>query len=45
MTGDITDTLSAEELAELKKDFEVPAEQDSVSLEEFKQSIGKWLIK
>ena len=44
-TGDVTDTLTAAELDELKNDLNVPPEEESVSLEEFQQSIGRWLTK
>ena len=44
-TGDVTDTLTTAELDELKDDLNIPAEEESVSLEEFQQSIGRWLTK
>jgi hypothetical protein len=43
--ADTTDVLTTDELEELKKDFDIPAEAESVSLEEFQQAIGKWLTK
>lgn len=42
---DTTDILTDGELKELKSDFNIPVSQDSMTLNEFQQSIRRWLTK